>query len=108
MIMTNKMEEMYKEAFLAILSCYPGICLQEMGKIEKKLGNDGKYLARVCKETTKCESEEQLKILSPCPEEIIASVRVTNDYLASPCFSKYSWSRIHSRSQMILSNKVTS
>jgi hypothetical protein len=79
-----------------------------MGKIEKKLGNDGNYLARVCKETTKCESEEQLKILSPCPEEIIASVRVTNDYLASPCFSKYSWSRIHSRSQMILSNKVTS
>ena len=65
-------------------------------------------MARVCKETTKCESEVQLKILSLFPEEIIVSVRVTNDYLASPCFSKYSWSRIHSRSQMMLSNKVTS
>lgn len=33
---------------------------------------------------------------------------VTTDYLASPCFSKYSWSRIHSRSHMIFSNKATS
>ena len=31
----NKMEEMYKEPFLAILSRYPGICVQELGKIEK-------------------------------------------------------------------------
>jgi len=36
------------------------------------------------------------------------SVGVTNDYLASPCFSKYSWSRIHSRSHMMLSNEATS
>lgn len=35
-------------------------------------------------------------------------VRVTTDYLASPCFSKYSWSRIHNRSHMILSNEATS
>jgi len=43
-----------------------------------------------------------------CPKEIILYVRVTNDYLASPCFNKYSWSRIHSRSHMMLSNKATS
>ena len=102
------MEELQKEAFVAILSCYPGICLQELGKTENKLSNDGKYLDRVCMETTKCESEVQLKILSLCPEEIIVSVGVTNDYLASPCFSKYSWSRIHSRSHMMLSNEATS
>ena len=78
------------------------------GENWKKLSNDGKYLARVCMETTKCESEVQLKMLSLCPEEIIVSVRVTNDYLASPCFSKYSWSRIHSRSHMMLSNEATS
>ena len=35
MIMTNKMEEMYKEAFLAISSCYPVICFWELWKIEK-------------------------------------------------------------------------
>jgi len=49
---------------VAILSCYLGICLYELGKIKNKLSNGGKYLARVCVETTKCNSEVQMKILS--------------------------------------------